>query len=312
MQVQLAFQKRPIYRAPLHVLEHLYYYTVQYGLSVRQFTGEHWKYWEKLPKRLRQAQSRPEDLEAILVELEALAAGSEERRRKRQAQIEGKWAEKEIILNAQLLSVLAAMPGELIGLGVQNLTGGKDLDEAYRIVELKMQGPEGEWVDFLEPDLMLLGARHLVMVEVKTAGGSSSHKYPPNQLLNYLHLVAKCREANQPHLPDRFAHLILVPSTEPKWLVNQAKWVLTTGDEQGRLRVDAEACIGLSKVKADYDYEALARLAEEVPIYYRSWRQLFEAFDLAIPQFGDERNLEHWQRIGSEVRELARRAGKYK
>ena len=94
--------------------------------------------------------------------------------------------------------------------------------------------------------------------------------------------------------------------------MNHAKWVLTTGDEEGRLRVDAEACIGLSKVKADYDYEALGRLAYEIPIYYRSWRQLYEAFDLAIPQFGDERNLEHWQRIGSEVRELARRAGKYK
>jgi hypothetical protein len=312
VQVKITFLERPIYRAPLHVLEHLYYYTVQYGLSVRQFTGEHWKYWGRLPTRLRQAQSRPEDYEAILVELEALAAGSEERRRKRQAQIEGKWAEKEIILNAQLLSVLAAMPGELVALGFQSLTGGKDLDGAYRIVELKMQGPEGEWVDFLEPDLMLLGERHLLMVEVKTAGSSSSHKYPPNQLLNYLHLIAKCREADEPHLPDRFAHLILVPSTEPKWLVNHAEWVLDTCDEHGRLRIDPDACIRLSKVKSDYDYETLGRLAQEIPIYYRSWRQLYETFDLAIPQFGDKRNLEHWQRIGSEVRELARRAGKYK
>jgi hypothetical protein len=312
MQVQISFKERPIFRAPLDVLEHLYYYTVQYGLSVRQFTGEHWTYWEKLPKRLRQAQSRPEELEALIVELEALAAGSEERRRRRQAQIEGKWAEKEIILNAQLLSVLAAMPGELVALGFQNLTGCQDLDGSYRIVELKMQGPEGEWVDFLEPDLMLLGERHLLMVEVKTAGKSSSHKYPANQLLNYLHLIAKCREADEPNLPDRFAHLILVPSMEPKWLVKHAEWVLTTGDEQGRLRVDAEACIGLSKVKAEYDYDTLGRLAHEIPIYYRSWRQLYEAFDLAIPQFGDERNLEHWERIGSEVRELARRAGQYK
>ena len=49
---------------------------------------------------------------------------------------------------------------------------------------------------------------------------------------------------------------------------------------------------------------------QEIP--YRTWRQLHEAFELAIPQFGDERNLGHWQRIGSEVWELARRAGKYK
>ena len=53
MQVQIRFKERPIYRAPLAVLEHLYYYTVQYGLSVRQFTGQHWKYWEKLRDIIR-------------------------------------------------------------------------------------------------------------------------------------------------------------------------------------------------------------------------------------------------------------------
>ena len=312
MQVQIRFKVRLIYRAPLDVLAHLYYYTVQYGLSVRQFTGQHWKYWEKLPKQLRQAQGDPKALEAIIAELEELAAGSEERRSRRQAQIQGKWAEKEIVLNAQLMSVLAAMPDGLLALGFQNLTGNKSLAGAYRIIELEMQGPQGEWVDFLEPDLMLLGEDHLLMVEVKTAGTSSSHKYPANQLLNYLHLVAKCREANDPGLPDRFAHLILVPSTEPKWLVKYAEWVLTTCDENGRLKVDPEACIRLSKHKGSYDYETLGKLTQEIPIYYRSWRQLYEAFEQAISQFGDERNLQHWQRIGGEVKELARRAGKYK
>jgi hypothetical protein len=204
------------------------------------------------------------------------------------------------------------MPGELLALGFKHVTGSQELDNEYRIVELKMQGPEGEWVDFLEPDLMLLGKRHLLMIEVKTAGSSSSHKYPPNQLLNYLHLAAKCREANDAGLPDHCAHLILVPSTEPKWLVSHAKWVLDTCDKHGRLRVDPDACIRLSKYKADYDYEELTRLAQAIPIYYRSWRQLYEAFELAIPQFGDERNLKHWQRIGSEVKELATRAGRYK
>ena len=153
MQVQITFRERPIYQAPLDVLGHLYYYTTQYGLSVKQFTGEHWRYWEKLPKRLRQAQDSPEELEAIIVELERLAAGSGDRRRKRQAQIQGRWAQKEIILNAQFMSVLAAMPDELLALGCQSLTGSKDLAGEYRIVQLEMQGPEGEWVDFLEPDL---------------------------------------------------------------------------------------------------------------------------------------------------------------
>jgi hypothetical protein len=90
MQVQIRFTERPIYQAPLEVLGHLYYYTTQYGLSVRQFTGQHWKYWEKLPKHLRQVQSDPAALDAIIAELEELAAGSEDRRKTRQAQIEWK------------------------------------------------------------------------------------------------------------------------------------------------------------------------------------------------------------------------------
>jgi hypothetical protein len=68
----------------------------------------------------------------------------------------------------------------------------------------------------------------------------------------------------------------------------------------------------LSKSKADYAYETLGRLIKEIPIYYRSWQQLYEAFEQAIPEFVDQRNLEQWQRIGSEVKELARRAGKYR
>jgi hypothetical protein len=312
MQIEITFRERPIYHAPLAVLGNLYYYTSQYGLSVRQFTGQHWKDWEKLPKRLRKAQNDPAVLDAVIAELEELAAGSKERSRKRQAQIEGKWAKKENILRIQLQSVLAAMPGELLALGFQNLTGDPNLAGRYRIVDLETQGPEGRHVDFVEPDLLLLGGRHLLMVEVKTAGSSSSHKYPPYQLLNYLRLAHECREGDQSDLPDQFAHLILVASTEPKWLISHAKWVLQTCDEHGRMRVDPEACIRLSKRKEDYDYTSLARLAQEIPIYYRSWQQLYEAFDVAIAQFGDLRNLPHWERIGNEVRELARRAGRYK
>ena len=54
--MRIAFVERPIYHAPLAVLGHLYYYTVQYGLSVAQYTGKHQSYWEKLPERLRKAQ----------------------------------------------------------------------------------------------------------------------------------------------------------------------------------------------------------------------------------------------------------------
>lgn len=313
MRVQIEFRERPILGAPLAVLEHLYYYTVQYGLSVRQFTGQHWKYWEKLPKRLRKAQGKTGQLEQIIEELEALARGSAERRERRRAQLKGGWAQKETVLNAQLLSVLAALPDRLLALGFRNAVGIRESPRVLRIVDLKMQGENGEHVDFVEPDLLLLGDAYLVMVEIKTRGGSrSSHDYPPNQLLNYLHLVAKCREADDASLPTRFIHLILVPSADAKWLERQSEWVLETEDEKGRLRVDPDACIRLGKRKSSYDYEVLAGLAREVPVFYRPWEQLHAAFELAVQQYADARNEEHWRGIVWELGELARRASRYK
>ena len=59
MRVLIELEERPIHRAPLAVLDHLYYYTVQYGLSVRQFTGQHWRYWEHVPSGLRETQNNP-------------------------------------------------------------------------------------------------------------------------------------------------------------------------------------------------------------------------------------------------------------
>ena len=70
--MKITFKERPIHEAPLAVLKHLYYYTTQYGLSVKQFTGAHWHYWEKLPERLRKAQKNPKQIESIIVELEVL------------------------------------------------------------------------------------------------------------------------------------------------------------------------------------------------------------------------------------------------
>lgn len=312
MKILIQFHERPIYRAPLAVLEHLYYYTHQYGLSVRQFTGEHWKYWEKLPERLREAASSPAELDALITELEILAAGSHDRRRKRQAQIEGRWSEKEIVLNAQLLSVLAALPDELLAVGFGNLMAGEDLPQSVRIVDLEMQGEHGEHVDFVEPDLLLLGGHHLLMVEIKTRGSSrSSRDYPPHQLLNYLHLVATCRDFGDYSAPSHFAHVILVPSAEPRWLEKYSEWVLETNDERGQLKVDSDACINLSKRKDSYDYDVLADLASEIPIYYRSWQQLYEAFDAAIQQFDDPRNDQHWHKILGEIKALARKASRH-
>jgi hypothetical protein len=311
--VKIVFNERPIHRAPLAVLEHLYYYTAQYGLSVRQFTGRHWRYWENLPKSLRDVQNDPEGLESVIVELEQLAADSEIRLERRRAQIrEGKWEEKEIVLNAQLLSVLAALPAQLLALGFRILVREESLPQSLRIVDLHMEGDAGEHVDFLEPDLLLLGDRCLLMVEIKTRGGvRSSRSYPPHQLLNYLQLVAECREAQDAALPAHFVHLILVPSVEPRWLEGHSDWVREIHDAQGRLNVDPDACIRLSKRKASYDYEQLRELATEIPIYCQSWDQLCEAFQSAIQVYDDSRNRSHWRRIADEIGELANRASRY-
>lgn len=312
--MEINFKERPISQAPLAVLKNLYYYTTQYGLSVKQFTGAHWRYWEQLPGRLRNAQDKPKNLESIIREIEKLAKGSEERIQKRREQIKGgKWAEKEIILNAQLLSVLAAMPEGLLALGFKTAIKSKNLPPLLKIVDLIIQGEKGEDIDFVEPDLLLLGDRHLLMVEVKTRGGEqSSRDYPPNQLLNYLHLVAKCRDSGNNFLPDHFTHLILVPSDELCWLENYSKWVLDARDDRGRLKIDPDACIRLSKKKKSYDYEFLRKLIEEIPIYYRSWEELSKGFELAAQEYDDPRNRKHWHKINDEVKELAIRAGKYK
>lgn len=230
--MEITFKERPIYKAPLAILNHLYYYTTQYGLSVKQFTGAHWHYWEELPGRLRKAQEHPKRTESIIKELEDLAEGSKERLQKRREQIKGrkwggKWAEKEIILNAQLLSVLGALPEELLAAGFRKVTGSKNLPPKLQIGDLIIEKSKKiEDTDFVEPDLLLLGNRHLLMVEVKTRGNEeSSRNYPPNQLLNYLQLVAKCRGKGNSSIADQFTHLILVPSSEPCWLENHTKWV---------------------------------------------------------------------------------------
>jgi len=311
--MKITFKKRPIYRAPIAVLQHLYYYTAQYGLSVKQFTGAHWTYWDKLPERLRNVQDKPEELETIIEELEKLALGSEQRLKVRRSQLkEGRWAEKEMVLNAQLLSVLSALPNDFLALGFMNLARTANLPDRLEIVDLHMEGKRGEDTDFVEPDLLLLGDSHLLMVEVKTRGGvDSSRTYPPHQLLNYLRLVLECKNSPDASLPRHFTHLILMPSTDPKWLENHSEWVLQSCDGEGKLNMNPSALINSAKKKPGYNYEQLKVLAGQVPIYYRSWNQLHESFRIAAEQFGDERNHTHWEKIVQEIGEISQIAGKY-
>jgi hypothetical protein len=193
-----------------------------------------------------------------------------------------------------------------------NLARTANLPNRLEIFDLHMEGEKGEDTDFVEPDLLLLGGNYLLMVEVKTRGGAdSSRSYPPHQLLNYLRLVLECRNSFDASLPRNFTHLILMPSTDPKWLENHSEWVLRSCDGEGRLKVNPSALINSAKKKPGYNYQQLKFLAVQVPIYYRSWAQLHEAFRIAAEQFGDKRNNTHWDKIVQEIGEISQIAGKY-
>jgi hypothetical protein len=107
--MQINFEPVRVLDSPITVLHHLYYYTVQYGLSVRQFTGRNQEYWRVLPSQLRKALGNAKHLEQITRGLEEIAAGDKDRLETRRKRKDG-WKGKEIILSAQLSSVLSALP----------------------------------------------------------------------------------------------------------------------------------------------------------------------------------------------------------
>jgi len=65
-------------------------------------------------------------------------------------------------------------------------------------------------------------------------------------------------------------------------------------------------------MKKSYDYDNLKNLINEIPIYYRSWQELFDGFESGIHEYADPLNHEHWVKTIDEVKELATRAGQYK
>ena len=126
--MDLHFKPRVIGDSLISTLRNLYYYTGRWGMSVKNLTGEHWKYWEGLPKRLRNAQGSPEIMESIIKELELLASGSQERQKKHSALIKTDgFQKKEVVINGQLLAVLAALPQEILSSIFRNLTAESTL-----------------------------------------------------------------------------------------------------------------------------------------------------------------------------------------
>ena len=309
--MKILFIDRPISRAPLEVLQHLYYYTVQYGLSVKQFTGKHWKYWEELPFHLEKAKDSPKKLSNVINELKKLSLKSDERLKKRRIQLK-KWKEKEIIINAQLMSLLAALPERLLAIAFGHLTNLKEFPSSCKVVYLKIEGIKGEDLDFVEPDILLLGKSHLLMVEIKTRGGdSSSRNYPPAQLLNYMKLVAECRKSSSDSLPSSFSHLILVPSKDKRWLEVHSTWVKKIYNNNGLLQVNNQFFNKFIKKTIRKDKQLVIQALKKTSICYRSWDDLVKSFRFAIRKYNDKTNSIHWDRIGNELKNLAEIATSY-
>ncbi len=100
MKNGITFRPRKIADGFTETLKNVYYYTGRWGLSVRSFTGQHWKYWETLPERLREAQASPPALAMIIRELAGLASKSEERRIRRESLVkDGGFCKKEVVIN---------------------------------------------------------------------------------------------------------------------------------------------------------------------------------------------------------------------
>lgn len=111
MKNGITFRKRKIADGFTAILHNVYYYTGRWGLSVRSFTGEHWKYWENLPRRFSDVQTSSKEFAMILDELQELASKSEERRICREGLVkDGGFSKKEVVINEQILAILAALP----------------------------------------------------------------------------------------------------------------------------------------------------------------------------------------------------------
>lgn len=311
--MKINFENCKISDSPLSVLRHLYFYTVQYGLSVKQFTGQHWKDWEKLPIRLENAVGDIDKMQDIIKELHLFSAGSKNRQEKRREQMKSGWAGKEIVINAQLISLLSALPPRLISAGVDKLTSQKIAPE-YRVVKLHIpkEGVKKQDYDFVEPDLLLLGNNHLVMIEIKTRGSSSSsYSYPARQLFNYIRLAYECGQS-EGKLPTIFSHIILVPTVDRQWFYNSEKWIkFIQSGENKKMIVDFDASFKLSGYSKEKYYNSFKKLITRIPLYVRSWNDFTNAFDYAAKKYSNKEIKQHIKTITDGIKELSDKSSKF-
>ena len=88
-----------------------------------------------------------------------------------------------------------------------------------------------------QPDLLLLGERDLVMVEMKVRGAASKARYDAPQLRKYLNLATYAFR----HLAvERVCHLILTPRADPSPFFRASEWVERIDEATGEavFRID--------------------------------------------------------------------------
>jgi hypothetical protein len=309
MKDGITFRQRKIADGFTATLHNIYYYTGRWGLSVRSFTGEHWKYWEALPGKLREAQASPQALAMIIHELEGLALKSEERRIRRESLVrDGGFCKKEVVINEQVLAILAALPHPLLSAAFRSLTFQGALPEEGKLVEREL--PTGE--QLIEPDFLILGGRQLLMGELKVKADSRTGdtKYDANQLYNYLSLAVKCLSEDRNDMPNRFSHIILVPSVEPRWFVRGQLWItdLQAGpDRHMQFNIETTHQLAQKSKSQQYitDVLRLGEVITDIPVYCRSYFDLADALERVICGYPLE---SHWRRIYGELWDLAQLA----
>jgi hypothetical protein len=308
--MELKFTPRTTAEGFISLLKNVYYYTGRWGLSVKEYTGQHQDYWVKLPKRLRRASGSQAALNTIIEELEALSRGSEERRVRRNALVKKDgFRKKEVVINEQLLAILSSLPHELLSAIFCRITSQASLPAKAWLVDRHLSTTE----QLIEPDFLILGSRQLLMGElkVKTDAVTADTKYSANQLFNYLSLAVKSLSPRRDDLPTSFTHLILLPRVEFRWFIEGEKWIeqLQAGNDR-HMELDVAQTYRIAqkykKQKYIINERTLKDYLKKIPVYCRSYDDLASAMEQEIIEYP---LADHWQRIHQELVELSKYAG---
>jgi len=302
--MKIEFIPRTIGGSVISTLHNLYYYTGRWDLSVTHFTGKDRAYWEKLPEKLRNAKNLPGKMEKIIKELESLAEAGEARKERRTRLIKyAGFEKKEVVINEQLLAILASLPQKMLSDIFRKMTDPSLLSEEAQLVDMRL----GTGEQLIEPDFLVQGDQQLMMGEIKVnARKGFGAKYDAKQLVNYLSLVQKLKASRQAGLFEKYSHIIILPEDDFEWFVKGSEWIKSFAsgtDERMEFNVKNTYALAKGSKKQHYvkDEKQLGQLLSEVPVYCRTYKKLHYTYEDIIRDYPLK---EHWQRIGDELGKL--------